>query len=826
MNRFPYVLAPFATLCAASILWLSASPVAHGQEQAMRTPVPKKSPSKKSAETKDKKSDEKKDSIKPYDQVITKEARTRKGIFDAHRIEEKLFFEIPTNQLGKEFLWVTQIAKIQAGYGYGGTPVANRVVRWVRREKEIQLKDVRYTIRSENHDGTASAVGASSLEPILRTFPIMAWGTNQNAVIEVTDFFLSDPQEFSAKRQLSATGVDRGRSYIDAVKAFPENLETKIMMTYNLGGGGPAGFFAPSGGRDPALGAVTLLLHHSMVKLPDVPMRPRVEDERVGFFDVSFEEYGSADHKVKDVHYITRWRLEKKDPDAAVSEPKKPIVFYVGRGVPGKWRPHVKKGIEAWQPAFEAAGFRNAILAKDAPSEQEDPDWDAEDARYSTIMWLPSTIENAMGPHVHDPRSGEILESDILIYHNVLKLVRDWYFAQASPMDARAQNLPMPDDLVGELLAYVVAHEVGHTLGFPHNMKASSAYTVEQLRDPAFTRKNGTEASIMDYGRFNYVAQPGDGAALIPVVGPYDFFAIEWGYREFKGVTNMVQEKALLDAIAARQIQDVQLRFGHMAASEDPSQQTEDLGSDPVKATELGLKNIDRVADFLVKATCRENEDYDDLRNMYEALVAQRSRELAHVVSVVGGMVRNNLYFGHADRSFDPVPAARQREAVAFLNANALKTPERLVTPDILMRLESSGAADRILSSQRFLLMSLLSDGRVRRMAEHVQRSPRDAYAPSALAQDLSDGIFSELAAAPIDIDLYRRNLQRAYIDVLGGFLNGPSVNSDMPGIARAQLEAVLARLKAAAAQGVVQAHLKDLIVRIERHLDPRLKGS
>ncbi|MHC5544038.1 zinc-dependent metalloprotease, partial [Singulisphaera rosea] len=331
-----------------------------------------------------------------------------------------------------------------------------------------------------------------------------------------------------------------------------------------------------------SVGAVTVRLHHSMVKLPESLMHPRRYDDRVGFFTETFEEYGNIkSHQVEDVQYITRWRLEKKDSSADVSEPKKPIVFYIGREVPEKWRSWVKKGVEAWQGAFEKAGFKNAILAKDAPTPQEDPDWDAEDARYSSIRWLPAKVENAMGPHVHDPRTGEILESDILMYHNVLKLVRDWYFVQASPNDTRAQGLPLPDDLIGELIAYVVSHEVGHTLGFPHNMKASSSYTVDQLRNPVFTKENGVEASIMDYGRFNYVAQPGDGARLIPIIGPYDRFAVEWGYREFKGAKTYEDEKTELDKIVARQLKDATLRFGDPNPAEDPSQQTEDLGPDP-----------------------------------------------------------------------------------------------------------------------------------------------------------------------------------------------------------------------------------------------------
>ncbi|HXJ59819.1 MAG TPA: zinc-dependent metalloprotease [Verrucomicrobiae bacterium] len=778
--------------------------------------------------------DEKKpDPIKPYEKVITKEAKTIRGLFAVHRIDEKIYYEIPTNELGKEFLWVSQIEKTQAGFGYGGgTQLGDRVVRWELHNKDILLRDVKYSIRAEANDSIRRAVEATSLEPVIRKFPVAAWGTNKAAVIEVSDLFLGDLAEFSAKSRVGAQGADKARSFLDGVKAFPDNIETKVLMTYSLSGG-PGAFSTnaplPLTRRDPSQSAVSVLLHHSMVRLPEQPMHPRRHDARVGFFNVAFEDYGTAEHQVEQIRYITRWRLEKTDPTAEKSEPKKPIVFYVGRGVPEKWRPWIKKGVEAWQPAFEAIGFQNAIVAKDAPSVEEDPDWDAEDARYSTLQWLPSTIENAQGPHVHDPRTGEILEADILIYHNILKLQRDWYFTQVSPLDPRAQTMPLPDELMGELLAYVVTHEVGHSLGFPHNMKASSSYTVEQLRDPQFTSKYGVEASIMDYGRFNYVAQPGDGARLIPILGPYDYFALEWGYKEFPNATNYAQEKKLLDVISARQVYDPKLRFGDPNPSVDPTQQTEDLGSDPVRATELGLKNLDRIMGFLVKASCKEGEDYELLQDLYSQTIAQRDRELGHVANVVGGVVMNNLWFGHADKVYTPVPSERQRAAVRFLSQNAFQTPTNLLPADILQRLEPGGAADRLISSQRRLLSVLLDDNRNRRMAENAPRTEGGPYVSADLLRDLHDGICGEFDAAPTQVDLYRRNLQRVFVELLGTQANRTDTGSDLPAAARAELRRLLDLVKKSvdnAKDPVTRAHLEDLSARIDRALDPRGKGQ
>ncbi|HIG30934.1 MAG TPA: DUF5117 domain-containing protein [Verrucomicrobiales bacterium] len=538
---------------------------------------------------------------------------------------------------------------------------------------------------------------------------------------------------------------------------------------------------------------------------------PRRHDSRVGFFNVSFVDFANnSDHEAETVRFITRWRLEKQNPAEKLSKPIKPIVFYVGRGTPDKWKSFVKAGIEAWQPAFEKAGFKNAILGRYAPDPREDPDWDAEDARISTIRWLPSNVENAFGPHVHDPR----------MYHNVQKLVRDWYFVQASASDERAQKLPMPDDLIGELIQFVVAHEVGHSLGFPHNMKASSSYTVEQLRDPEWTKENGTAPSIMDYARFNYVAQPGDGASLMPKIGPYDHFAVEWGYRRFSSDTDTEEE---LEKIVKRQVDEPMFRFGNRNPQQDSSQQTEDLGSDAVRATELGMKNLKRIAENLVEATCREGKNYDLLSNMYDQILGQWNREMGHVVNVVGGVKQINLFFGDADQRFFPQETEYQKQAVQFLIENALKTPTMFTSQDIVLRITAEGVAEKLLNAQRRVITGLVNSTRINRMIEHAEQASGEYYHPAGMLKDLSLGIFSELEESGGHPDLYRRNLQRSYLRHLGQTLEKSSVDSDLPALARSELIKIDSRLKTVEKQSpdaLPQVHWKDLRARIEKALD------
>ena len=723
---------------------------------------------------------------------------------------------------------MTSLEQTQAGFSYAGMPVGDRVVRWELRGEKVLLRDVKYSIRAEIEDPITDAVRATSVAPIVKVFSVDAWGPDQRPVINVTSLFKSDVTEFSAKRLLGAGNMDTNRSFIEEVKSFPENINVEVLATYSLSSSSSSIFGGRGGNdirRDPTQSSITAVLHHSMRQLPEDLMTPRVFDPRVGFFTVGFQDFADdSDHQVESVRYITRWRVEKSDPEAEVSEVVKPIVFYVGRGVPEKWKPYVKKGIEMWQPAFEEAGFKNAIIGKLAPSANEDPDWDPEDSRISTIRWLPSMTENAFGPHVHDPRTGEILEADVRIYHNVMKLARDWYFVQASPNDPRAQKLPMPDELIGELLAYIVAHEVGHSIGFPHNMKASSHYTVDELRSAEFTKKYGTEASIMDYGRFNYVAQPGDGATLIPVVGPYDFFAVKWGYGQY---VSAEKEKEGQAALVAEQKENPVLRFGNADPSEDPTRQTEDLGSDSLAATVLGMKNIDRVADYLVEACAREGEDYDLLNNMYSQLLSQRTRELMHVTAIVGGYEEINLFYGDADQIYYPIAAGRQKEAVQFLIQQTFKTNPKLISPQITLRLETSGAADRILSSQRSILSSLMRTSRLDRMAEQVQRvadseGEETVYRPEQLLNDLTLGIWSELKTEEVSVDLYRRNLQRTHVEMLADKVEQSSAASDVPGLCMVQLKKILRMLdKKRGSDAVTQAHLAELTQAIKIVLDP-----
>jgi hypothetical protein len=765
--------------------------------------------------------------LKPYNEIITAEAKSEPGVFTVHHVGEKYYFEIPPDLLNREMLWATEIAQLPAGFGYGGTAAGNRVVRWTRRNNKVYLRNVSYQIRADGDGGIHRAVEAASLEPIILAFDVETEGKDKAPVIDVTRLYATDIPEFSPKGRLGGTGLDPARSYIEKVKAFPTNIETRSVMTYTLGGPSPGGPFG--GGSRSNVNSVTAMIHFSLVLLPAKPMAPRYYDSRVGYFTESFEDYGSNENRVVPRQYIARYRLEKKDPTARLSEPVKPIVYYIGREVPEEWRPYLKQAVEDWNAAFETAGFKNAIICKDAPTLEQDPDWDEEDARYSVIRWAPMAVENAMGPHIHDPRSGEIISAHIIVWHDVLKLAQTWYFTQCADLDPRAQKLPLPQSLMGELLRYVVCHEVGHTLGLRHNHKASSSYTCAQLRDPKFTAEYGDEASIMDYGRFNYVAQPGDNARLIPKIGPYDLFAIEWGYVALPDAKGPEAEKPALDAIAARQVSNPMLRFGgeDLPSQTDPSVQMEDLGSDPIEATTYGLKNISRISQMLIPATTKYGEDYDMLKDMYTALDRQRLTELMHVLKLVGGVVETDYHAGRGDVVYAPVPKAQQARAVRFLIANAFATPKDLLQPAVLNRIEPYGVTDRVLSEQRIFLGSLLNETRVRRMLDNQALAGNAAYTPMQMISDVQGGVWSELMQTQPNIDLYRRNLQRAYLQLAKPILVGDTTaQSELRPIlthALTDLARTLDRAIAKTRDTATLNHLRDCRTQVERILHPKV---
>jgi len=784
---------------------------------------------------------------KPYDKVITSELKSQDGLFKVHTGKNKVYFEISKNQLGKDLLVVVQVKKSPADASYPGQSVGDEVVRWELRENKVLLRAVSFNHVADPSNPVVKAVEAMSTPGILMSFPVEAFAKDGGPVIEVTKLFTTDVNEFSAKRALQATGMDGSRSFVDKVKAFPLNLNVEAVQTFN-----PSPVPLPPG-IPPQYAAMipppptrTAVVHYSFVQLPEKPMMGRLEDERVGFFSHSHLDYSRADHEVVRRQFIARWRLEKKDPAAAKSEPVKPIVFYVDPATPKQWVPFVIKAVEAWQPAFEEAGFLKAIQAKEAPTPEQDPDWSADDARYSVIRWVPSRTANAMGPHVSDPRSGEILEADIEIYQNILQLQTDWYFTQVGPLDKRVATLPMPDELMGELLGYVITHEVGHSLGLPHNFKSSATYPVEKLRDKGWLEKMGHVATLMDYSRFNYVVQPEDGIdpkLLIPKVGPYDIFAIKWGYTPIPEAKTPDAEKPTLDAWCKPQETTPWLRFstaGSMGA--DPGEESEAVGDiDPVKATTLGTKNLKRVVDMLPKATLKAGEDYDKLNHLYSAALGQWGRELGHVANVVGGFDSEPKVGLQPGVRFTPLAKNRQVEAVKFLNENLFKTPTWTLPAEVLRKLGPTSGQAHLVNLQRGVLNGLLTPTRLTRLQEQEAMLGDKAYTTSALLGDLRAGIFTELSSGA-RIDPYRRNLQRAYVDLLGARLNpsAPMVgmfgggaptlptlsNDDTRGAVRAELKTLMGLAVAKSGDRATKAHLEDLRDQIAKLLDPKFAPS
>jgi hypothetical protein len=779
-------------------------------------------------------------SIRPYTSIITRDAKTRRGMFITHRVGDKLYFEIPKRELDVDMLIVGRYARASANSwsSFGGDEFVERTVRWDKVGHRILLRATSYTATADSTLPVYRAVQAGNFEPIIASFDVMTYGPDSAAVIDATRLFTTGVPELTAMRG----GVDATRSYVDRVASFPANVEIEAVQT------GSADRVQLPNGTAIMQGSVrSVLAHWSMIHLPDKPLTPRTYDERMGYFTVSRNDFGAPTGSIEQ-QYITRWRLEKKDPSAAVSEPVKPIVYYIDPATPDEWKPWIRKAILDWQPAFEAAGFKNAIVAADAP--QNDPDWSPEDVRYTMIRWLPSLEENAQGPHIADPRTGEILNGSIRVFHNIMKLQRDWYFMQAGPLDPRAQRWPMPDSLMGRLLQYVVSHEIGHTLGLRHNQLGSSLYPADSLRSKRWLHTMGHSPSIMDYARFNYVAQPEDNIPpedLLPRIGPYDHFAIQWGYTPIPAARTSDDETGTLNRWLAAQDTVTWLRFAERNyQGGDYGTMTEVIGDEnPVFAARMGLKNLERVFKMLPQVAATDSTSRADAVGLYYRAVQQWQTEIMAVVSVLGGSTIHPKSGYQPGPVFQPIPRERQVAAMKFLAENVFVTPPYLLDTPFSRRIEAGGVTDRITSMQSSVLASLLSDGRVSRIVEYSTASDlptKESYRLSEYLRDIRRAIWSELRDRRVTITQTRKRLQGVYVDLLDGNINVrpsmfyssegypgywrlPQGPADIRSLMRVEMETLQKDVASAlhrTRDPETRAYLRTVQIDIKRALDPK----
>jgi len=780
---------------------------------------------------KDKKSKE-----KSYTDFITEDAITDEGLFTVHKVKDKYYFELPVSLLEKEMLVVSRISGHVKGLNFGGAGMKSRpqqVVRWQLKDNKVLLRSVSYNSVADEEKPIYLSVKNNNFEPVVASFGLSCYNEDSTAIVfDPSAFFTSDIPMIGAlssgqRKSFSIKGLDGKRSFIDNIQSFPQNVEVRHVLTYR-------GDKLPD---NRVTGTLSIGMTQSFIMLPEEQMRPRMYDSRVSYFSFRQIDYGLDEQKAAQRRYITRWRLEPKDVDAynrgELVEPIKPIIYYIDPATPTEWVPYIKQGVDDWQKAFEVAGFKNAIMAKEAPTKEEDPDWSPEDVRYSVIRYVATDIQNAMGPHVHDPRTGEILESDIIWYHNVMKLLRNWFFIQTAAANPDARKVKFSTEQMGQLIRFVASHEVGHTLGLPHNMGSSCAYPVDSLRSPGFVQRMGVAPSIMDYARFNYVAQPEDkGVGFYPKIGPYDKWAITYGYQYFPETKTVEEEKALLNGMILEHAGNPYYRFGQQQFGvTDPSAQTEDIGSDPIEASELGIANLKRVMDHLIDWTSEDGEDYSELRELQRNVAGQLRRYIGHVGNNVGGIYEYDKTSDEEGAVYFPVSKERQEAAVRFINEEVFKTPTWLIDKDIQERIGSTGALSQVLGLQSYALRILFSGDRLNRMMENEALNGGAAYSAAKLFDDTRKSVFSELSAGRA-ISPYRRNLQRAYIDKMGDLLqlSGSQYSqADIKALTMGTLEELekqIGKGKRKSPDRLSKLHLEDLLARIETIEEVRENGS
>jgi len=783
-------------------------------------------------------------SLKPFSEVITKDAKTNKGFVTVHKEKDRFYFELPDSIIGRDILVVNRISKApvnryKSTIGYPGDQIGENVIQFEKGpNNKVFIRSISYLEQATDTLGMYQSVKNSNIQPIVATFPIQTINKDtikqtQNVVIDITDFLNSDNNIFffdtNMKKYKGVGNYAADKSYIDTIKAFPINVEIKTVKTYAQ---------TPPMGYPPAMAQyyptdpMTFELNSSMVLLPKEPMKPRLFDARVAYFAVRYTDFDSNPQGIEYKSKITRWRLEPKEGDlqkyinGELVEPKKPIVFYIDPATPKKWVPYLIAGVNDWQKAFEKAGFKNAIIGLEAP---KDSTWSLEDARHSAIVYKPSDIPNASGPHVHDPRSGEIIETHINWYHNVMLLLRNWYLIQAGAGDKRAQTMNFDDELMGQLIRFVSSHEVGHTLGLRHNFGSSATVPVEKLRDKAWVEANGHTPSIMDYARFNYVAQPEDNISekgIFPRIGIYDEWSIEWGYRylpEYKTPEDETpfSNKTIIEKLTS----DKRYTFGTETDRDDPRNQSEDLGDDAMLASSYGIKNLQRIMPQIITWTREPNKGYDNAHSIYNEVVTQYGRYMGHVTTNVGGIYTTPTLVEESGKSKEFVPAAIQKEAMQFLNEQLFKTPTWLVDKELIEKAYID-PINSIGNIQKRIIDRLVSKYTIDKLLRFEGYYGTDAYTAIDMFNDLKKGVWAELTNGKA-IDIYKRNMQKNYVNALITIIdpksNPPGTRaSDATGIARTQLMDLRQSIRNAAASssGIKRSHLLDLLAQIETALD------
>lgn len=748
-----------------------------------------------------------KDEQKPLDSIV-KNLEVDKGVVDSYFDinDQKLMLRISKEQLGKDFLMVSRYVKLPSNYNpyiNAGSKTSESVIRFEKLANKIVLKQISYVSIAQENDPIYQSVVENNFEPILASFEIKN-EENDSYLFDAKDYFSDDSPGFNTvsstdKKNYGITSVDKSRSWIDSVKSFEQNMEITHTLTFS----------ASKLPRANQTKTLSFQVNHSIVLLPENPMQIRYADQRVGWFSLEKYNYSSQALKSDNYKIARRWRLEPKDPEAykrgELVEPIKPIVYYLDPATPLKWRPYFKKGIEDWNAAFEKAGFKNAILAKDPPSKEEDPDFSPEDVRYSTVRYVASTTRNAVGPSVSDPRTGEILESDIIWYHNHLRSYRNRYLLETGAANPKARSLETPEEEIGEMMRRVISHEIGHALGLPHNMKASSAYPVDSLRSGTFTQKMGIATTIMDYARYNYVAQPGDeNIRFVRQLGPYDEYAIEWGYRYFED-QSPEQIKELLKEMVDKKSLDPVYMFGGYGS--DPNSQTENIGDDPVKATAYGLKNLKIVAQHLDEWTTKDGATYDDLEELYSELLSVYSRYINHVRTIIGGVYETRINKGQEAVPYQTVPREKQLEALNSLNINLWNSPTWLLDPKIVSKFSSKGGMDRLSNTQRAVLNRILSTAKLNEML-----STQSTLVGTPLTvEELLTQLKNDLLTSKNNPDLLERNLQINWVLRLQELLKDEKLKPEVAALVKASLDDAQKYFKARRTKGtkLQQSHYR-----------------